>query len=97
MSAIAAIDIPQFVTGPQKCVVFGPVGEFMKRVMKLVLGGVGAGVTLEVWWRIQGRRVAWVARDRKEVVFIMRVMGSDEGQSSTSKKNKVLFRIVELG
>lgn len=30
MSRRAARERPQFVTGPQKCVVFGPVGEFRK-------------------------------------------------------------------
>jgi hypothetical protein len=32
MSLRAAREMPQFVTGPQKCEVLGPVGELMKRM-----------------------------------------------------------------
>jgi hypothetical protein len=42
ISLSAAIDRPQFVTGPQKCVVRGPVGEFRKRITAL-LEGAAAG------------------------------------------------------
>lgn len=41
MSRRAARERPQFVTGPQKCVVFGPVGDCRKAV-KLFWGGDGA-------------------------------------------------------
>lgn len=58
MSFSAAIDKPQLVIGPQKCVVFGPVGLLRNVISTFPLGGAGGGGATDDVVRVTMRDVA---------------------------------------